>query len=192
MILDAALKMFSRYGYEACDVDQIAAYAGIGKGTIYRHFPSKENLFISLIDRGYALLNERMIDIAECMEEIEDINAALKDIITKELTLYVDFFIDNPEYYRVMMIERPELRLRLDGGTIKGHSTHIGRKVNRVRESIRAGLLADLDPSFMAYCYLGIAGAIVERRLYGKRNSLKKDVRNAVTLLLNGCLPKDA
>ena len=154
MILDAALDMFARHGYESCDVDKIAAHAGIGKGTIYRHFPTKENLFVSLVDRGYALLDEQLRYLDESIKDAADFVSALEENMTKELTLYVDFFIDNPEYYRILMVERPEIRLVLDEETIKGHLTHIATMVDRIKLAIRAGYLSNLDPSFMAYCYL--------------------------------------
>lgn len=190
MILDAALEMFSRQGYEKCDVEEIASYAGIGKGTIYRHFPSKENLFVSVIDRGYAKLDEQMKKMDEFVSQSEDLGDSLEELITNELTLYVDFFIDNPEYYRILMIERPEVRMTLDEETLKGHLTHIAKMVDRIKEGIRTGFLADLNASFMAYSYLALAGVIVERKLYSKRNTVNKDIKNAVDLLLNGVLPR--
>jgi AcrR family transcriptional regulator len=188
MILDAALEMFSRYGYESCDVDKIAAHAGIGKGTIYRHFPSKENLFVSVIDRGYAHLDEQMREMEQFINCLDEPGESLEEILTKELTLYVDFFIDNPECYRILMIERPEIRLTLDEETFAGHLTHIAKMVDRIQAGIKSGFLANLNPSFIAYCYLSLAGVIVERKLYGKRNTVRKDIRNAVELLLNGVL----
>lgn len=47
-ILDAALRLFSNNGYRKTSVDDIAAAAGIGKGTIYLYFESKEALFRAL------------------------------------------------------------------------------------------------------------------------------------------------
>lgn len=47
-ILDAALRLFSHNGYRKTSVDEIAAAAGIGKGTIYLYFASKEALFRAL------------------------------------------------------------------------------------------------------------------------------------------------
>ncbi len=188
MILDAAITMFARHGYETCDVDKIADSAGIGKGTIYRHFESKEKLFVSVIDHCYSRLDEQMRVMDQFVEQTEDIGEALEELLTKELTLYVDFFIDNPECYRILMIERPEIKLSLDEETIEGHYTHIAKMVGRIRDAIKEGLLVDLNPSFMAYCYLAMAGVIVERKLYGKRNTVKKDIRNTVQLLMHGVL----
>ncbi|QXJ26293.1 TetR/AcrR family transcriptional regulator [Actinomadura graeca] len=44
-ILDAALRVFSREGYERASIDMIAAEAGVAKPTIYNHLGGKENLF---------------------------------------------------------------------------------------------------------------------------------------------------
>lgn len=48
-IIQAALKIFSRKGYTPAAVDEVAAEAGIGKGTLYLYFKDKEELFFSTI-----------------------------------------------------------------------------------------------------------------------------------------------
>ncbi|MEK7241093.1 MAG: TetR/AcrR family transcriptional regulator [Gemmatimonadota bacterium] len=48
-ILDAALRVFSRQGYAAARLDDVAAAAGVTKGTIYYYFASKEDLLIRLV-----------------------------------------------------------------------------------------------------------------------------------------------
>jgi AcrR family transcriptional regulator len=50
-ILDAAERLLGRFGYRKMTVDDIAAEAGIGKGTIYLSFPSKEEVLLSTVDR---------------------------------------------------------------------------------------------------------------------------------------------
>jgi AcrR family transcriptional regulator len=62
-IVSAGRELFAREGPEA-QIDEIAAHAGVGIGTVYRHFPTKEALFHAvvkdrmqhLVDSGYALL----------------------------------------------------------------------------------------------------------------------------------------
>ena len=48
-ILDAALELFSRNGYEATGVAEICAAAQVSKGAVYYHFPSKQELFLALM-----------------------------------------------------------------------------------------------------------------------------------------------
>lgn len=44
-IMEAAIKVFGEYGYHQGKVEEIAKYAGIGKGTIYEYFDSKKDIF---------------------------------------------------------------------------------------------------------------------------------------------------
>lgn len=60
VILDAALGVFSRKGYREAAVDDIAAAAATSKGGVYFHFPSKQAIFLALLDRTAALLRARI------------------------------------------------------------------------------------------------------------------------------------
>jgi AcrR family transcriptional regulator len=53
-ILDAALDVFAQKGFTEARLDDVAARAGIGKGTIYLYFPSKQALFEALVRSGIA------------------------------------------------------------------------------------------------------------------------------------------
>jgi AcrR family transcriptional regulator len=48
LIIKKAIEEFSKYGYDNTDVDNIAKKADVGKGTIYRYFGSKDNLFLEV------------------------------------------------------------------------------------------------------------------------------------------------
>ncbi|MCP4752911.1 MAG: TetR/AcrR family transcriptional regulator [Proteobacteria bacterium] len=45
-ILESAKEFFFRYGFKKTNVEEIAQAAGVGKGTIYNYFQSKEDLFV--------------------------------------------------------------------------------------------------------------------------------------------------
>lgn len=49
LILDAATKSFSLFGYKATTMDQVAKLANVGKGTIYNFFTNKEQLFQEIV-----------------------------------------------------------------------------------------------------------------------------------------------
>lgn len=63
-ILDATDRLLARFGYRKMTVEDIAAEAGIGKGTIYLHFNSKEEVVLSHIDRIVDRLKDRLRSIA--------------------------------------------------------------------------------------------------------------------------------
>ena len=48
--MDAAVQQFSRTGYEAAAVNDICQSAGVSKGAFYHHFPSKQQLFLAIIE----------------------------------------------------------------------------------------------------------------------------------------------
>ena len=50
LIIEAAARVFANRGYNSTLIAEIAAEAGIGKGTIYEYFPSKEDLFFSVFE----------------------------------------------------------------------------------------------------------------------------------------------
>ena len=63
-ILDAADRLLARFGYRKMTVDDLAADAGIGKGSVYLHFSSKEEVVVSHVDRIVDRLCARMEQIA--------------------------------------------------------------------------------------------------------------------------------
>ena len=50
-VLDSAAELLLRWGYQRVTIDEIARHAGIGKGTVYLHFPTKEALFLTMLLR---------------------------------------------------------------------------------------------------------------------------------------------
>src|SRR3954465_14388406 len=51
LILDATDRLLAHFGYRKMTIDDLAREAGIGKGTVYLHFRSKEDVVLSHVDR---------------------------------------------------------------------------------------------------------------------------------------------
>jgi AcrR family transcriptional regulator len=50
-LLETALRLFNQHGYHATGIDLIIAEAGVAKTTLYRHFESKEDLILAVLER---------------------------------------------------------------------------------------------------------------------------------------------
>ena len=59
-ILESARQIFFRDGFEAANLDDVALSAGLAKGTIYRHFESKAELYVAVLARNADAFVERM------------------------------------------------------------------------------------------------------------------------------------
>jgi len=64
-ILDATDRFLSKYGYKKMTIDDLACEVGIGKGSIYLHFSSKEEIVLSHIDRIVERVKEQLKSIAK-------------------------------------------------------------------------------------------------------------------------------
>ena len=91
IILNTAENIFAKDGYHKTSMDKIAEKSGTSKGSIYFHFPSKENLFCSLIDKLANSLEQATIKkINEKTNIVNQINTPLNtlfDLISKHINL---------------------------------------------------------------------------------------------------------
>jgi AcrR family transcriptional regulator len=61
-MLDSAAELLVRWGYQRVTIDDVARHAGVGKGTVYLHFRSKDALFLTVLMRVHREIAERMAD----------------------------------------------------------------------------------------------------------------------------------
>lgn len=71
-ILDAADRMFLRYGYRKTTIEDIAREAGIGKGSVYLHFQSKEEIGGEWMDQWHTRVFQEMRDRVDAQERYPD------------------------------------------------------------------------------------------------------------------------
>src|SRR5436853_5854871 len=78
-ILDAAARLFAEHGYADTDTQLLAEKLGVGKGTLYRYFPSKEDVFLAAVDRGMRKLHEQVeASVRDVQDPLEQIAAAIR------------------------------------------------------------------------------------------------------------------
>ena len=79
-LLDVALELFARYGYARTTTSQLAKEAGVTEPIIYRHFASKKDLFIALIERtGRETLSQWQRDLKGAEDPAERLQMLLGD-----------------------------------------------------------------------------------------------------------------
>lgn len=83
-ILDAAAELLVAWGYRRVTIDEVARRAGIGKGTVYLHFASKERLFLTVVLRSQSRWAERFV-----AEVRSDPSAALLSSMARSVYLAV-------------------------------------------------------------------------------------------------------
>lgn len=97
-ILAAAAEVFAAEGYFRATMDDIARRAGLSKGALYFHFPSKEELFLSLMDHMAQLLWDA---VGEALGSARGASAR----IAAALRAALDVFERHPELTRVTVVQ---------------------------------------------------------------------------------------
>jgi AcrR family transcriptional regulator len=188
-ILDATGEFLARYGYQKMTIDNLAQHVGIGKGSIYLHFESKEEIVLSHIDR-------------------------IVENLIKELKIISQKKISPQEKLRRMMIKR--VLYRFD--SVQKYSLNINDLLAAVRPKLlirrriyfvtEAELFAKVieegqnDNNFMHGNSFEIAETLLlgtnsllpfslTTRELGERSEIKEKLRRLVNLLLNGLIEKE-
>jgi AcrR family transcriptional regulator len=82
LLLDAASAVFAEHGLDA-SMAEVAARAGVGKGTVFRHFASKEHLVASI----YRDLLDQLSDAGATLLTAEDAGRALLDFMVRSVEM---------------------------------------------------------------------------------------------------------
>ncbi len=83
-ILQAAQRVFARYGYHGTRTHHISQEIDVSEGLIFRYFPSKEAILATLVEEGSALLEKDMAPILEAPDEA-DVEAVLQTVAQRYL-----------------------------------------------------------------------------------------------------------
>ena len=110
-LLDAAAEVFARRGYHAATVDEIAARAGLSKGSVYWTFASKEELFLALLDERVDRPIRAVMDISGSAPR-EQITAPAVDAALAQLVREQPEFIQLLVEYWTAAVRDPRLRAR--------------------------------------------------------------------------------
>ncbi|MEQ8993689.1 MAG: TetR/AcrR family transcriptional regulator [Pseudomonadales bacterium] len=131
-ILAVATGFFARHGYRQTDVQEIADALGIGKGTVYRYFATKEALFFAAVDRG---MREHVAAVAA---EVQPVADALERMVAA-VHAYLRFFDEHPDLLELIIQERAEFKDRKKPTYLIHRDENIGEWRVLIESLIEAG-----------------------------------------------------
>lgn len=150
-ILDSALRLFSERGFNETTVGDIAEAAGMGTGTVYLYFPSKEHVLLGLHERFRleidALVAQSAVDAIERAQQGENVD--FRDTVDAIIDAIARSFVQNKELAGVCTKYRPELA-DPDYNPATEHSHMVARALE---EGVRLGFIQTSDPEMTAYLF---------------------------------------
>jgi len=156
--MDAAIKVFSRKGFNGTTTREIAREAGIAEGTIFRYFKTKKDLFLSLLSPFVVQ------SLADILEEVygEDDETVLKAILRNRF----EIINKNIDLVKLLIAEsqfHPELRDRFVGKIVMEAA---GLLEKYIVQKIEEGEYQDIDPAIAVRALAGMTGIFVLWREY--------------------------
>jgi AcrR family transcriptional regulator len=183
-ILDATDRLLSRYGYKKMTIDDLAREVGIGKGSIYLHFSSKEEIALTHIDRIIDRLKKRLSLIAKE-------KAACDDRIRRMLVERVIFRFDSVQHYTQNL---NDMLARLRPKLLERREQYFEEEAEIFARVLDEGRckkeFADADPMETARSLIAATNALLPYSLstqeLGKRADIAKKAGAIADLVING------
>jgi AcrR family transcriptional regulator len=151
-MLDAAARLFGTQRFHEVRMDDIAAQAEVGKGTLYRYFSDKEELFLALVERSSQQLMTYLL--AE-VERADGPRAKLEAVAAS----IVEFFDERPHLFD--LIQRAEV---MTGPGVPWKETR-NRNYELVKSLFEEGTVSGdfvvADPGLAAWLFLGGLRAVI-------------------------------
>ena len=147
-ILQAALDLFARHGYDGTTTKDLASAAKVAEGTLFRHFANKKAILIEVATSGWV---EILTDLLTELSEMGSYKAVAQVMRRRMLNMH-----KNNSLLRVCFIEaqyHPELRERIQIEVIA--------KMTNVAEAffetaMKRGIYRPMNPKIVAQVFLGM------------------------------------
>lgn len=192
-LLETALDVFSRKGFEGATTKEIAAAAGVTEAIIFRHFPSKQALYQAVLEYRHKSeeMREWLAETQQCMDRNDD-EGLMRAIATK----IVQTHRRDPRLQRVLLfaaLESNEAGLayhrQLSIPVFELLRQYVARRQ-------REGALANYDPGMILAAIAGMSAYhAMMTGMFGFLDKSYSDEAVAETftsILMNGILPKKA
>lgn len=183
-ILDASERLLAKGGYKKMTIDELARTVGIGKGSVYLHFSSKEEIALSHIDRIIERLKAKMQTIA-------DGRGHPAERLRQMLCLRVLHRFDSIQEYADTL---NEMLASLRPGLLKRRSRHFTEEAALLERVIvegqQTGDFAQGDAEDLAKTLVIASNSLLPFSLstyeLGERKAVEKAVKKVTDLLIRG------
>jgi len=187
-LLDATDRLLSRNGYKKMTIDDLAAEVGIGKGSVYLHFSSKEDIALSHIDRIIERLKTRLAEIAARPTTCE---RRLKDMLIERVL----FRFDSVQHYTQSL---NDLLSKIRPSLLERRKRYFEEEARMfaaiVKQGIEAGEFAKVNVNETARSLLLATNSLLPYSLsaqeLGERREIQKRVSALAELIVHGLTAK--
>jgi AcrR family transcriptional regulator len=169
-IIDAAIAVFSKKGYEKTTIEAIADSLHMGKSTIYLYFESKEDLFMECIER---------LTVVAVPEESWDEIRKERDCLRRQYLRLIAFLKAFPSYSGILTMARASLggeNRKLAEKAKETLSLMVRPMAKDLRRAMNAGTLRDTDAEFIAHLMLAMGEGIGSLLLMDSRYTLERSL----------------
>ncbi len=186
-ILDATDRLLARFGYRKMTIEDLAREVGIGKGSIYLHFSSKEEIALSHIDRIIERLKSRLRMIAGGAEKVEK---RLADMLCERVL----FRFDGVQHYSQGLNDMlSQLRPKL----LEHRKRHFEEEARILAELLKegqdSGVFEKGDHLDLARSLVNATNSLLPYSLsayeLGDRSDIAARTRDTARLLIRGLRP---
>lgn len=173
IIFRSAIIVFSKSGYDGATMDEIAANAGVAKGTLYYHFKSKEQIFRYIVTEGMNFVKEQLSIAVE--QESEPVSK-LKALCEIQLNL----FFQNKDFFKVVMsqIWGQETRQMLLRDVMDNYIQYIE---SFLKEAMDKKIIRTGNTVFMSYNFFGTLCSMAMYELLNEENNNTDEFIDSLT-----------
>ncbi|GIW44554.1 MAG: TetR family transcriptional regulator [Candidatus Binatia bacterium] len=177
-IVHGAAEVFSRREFHEVLTDDIAARVGVGKGTLYRYFRSKEELYLAAIGDG---LRELHGSVTEVLSQ----PSPLVPTIERLVRTLIEYFWDKRDFFVLMHRLEPKLKAKERAEWRERRDQIVEMLRRRLDRAMQNGEIARVHPRIATEALLGmIRGACV----YRQPSDRPREVAQTITQLFLGGL----
>ncbi len=179
-ILSSARRFFARLGFFHTDVQEIADSIGVGKGTVYRYFRTKEELFLAVAEDALQQLEEHVAAAVRGLEHPLQIIRCIG-------WAYAEFFEQNSDAVEILIQERAAFRGSIPETRLLYREKNRGRFEAVLRSGIRSGLFRPVNVRQTTDAFANLLyGSVVSTDLRRGKRRLTEAIQHGLELLLNG------